>query len=256
MSAYNTLDKAFPGLKYGIDSRVVSRAVKEANGLDFGRPVFGYAGNEKDIYNYHQDRSQTVFDADFVASNSIVATVNGTAVTAVVFDTDQATTITALAAQIEADIAGATATLTDTGGDNRTIVIDIDGVDVVVTWAITGGASQAGDTVTVSSRQVFIGIALFTQRESAVKKDLDGNILEAADAKYAYKTAANVMVNGWIYAMKGAVAVNNLTTAYVIKSGATQGKLTNDTNAQAISGVVFDSVEVSGTEYVRVRINK
>lgn len=103
-------------------------------------------------YSFSIEASQsstTVFDADFVASNSIVATVNGTAVTAVTFNADQATTMDDLKDQIEADITDASVTVVATDVDSRTLLIEIDGGQVTsVSWGITGGVSQPSDTVT------------------------------------------------------------------------------------------------------------
>lgn len=93
-----------------------------------------------------------VFDADFVTSNNIDLTVAGTSVTTVPFNTDHDTTMTDLKDQIETDVSGATVTLTDTGGDNRTLTIDVFGANATVTGlAVTGGASQATGTTTYSA---------------------------------------------------------------------------------------------------------
>ena len=81
MSAYNDMTESIACLKHGLDSRVKSLCVKETNGIEYGYPVFGYAGNESDVYLYHNNVGAMAFDADFVASNSIVLTVNGTATT-------------------------------------------------------------------------------------------------------------------------------------------------------------------------------
>jgi hypothetical protein len=223
MTAYNNMDAAVAGLKYGLDSQTESWNAKEA--ISHGDSVFGYAGDDKSAWLFHLDTSTTVFDGDFVASNSIVATVNGTAVDAVVFDTNQATTMTALAAQIEADIEGATATLTDETGDNRTIAIFIEGTDVVVSWSVTGGGSQADNTVTQSSAQVFVGVAQKTAGEfSSSQSKLDGTEINAA-VNYEAGDAVNVMVVGYIY-VNAIGAVNANSAAYILKSGSNKGKWT------------------------------
>lgn len=80
------------------------------------------------------------FDIDFVASNSIVATINGVALGAVPFNTDQATTIADLAAAIQADASVTTATVTDTR--EITIVPVDEGTFLVDSIVITGGATQ------------------------------------------------------------------------------------------------------------------
>lgn len=92
---------------------------------------------------------KVVFDADFVASNSIVFTVNGDAVTAVPFTTDQGTTMAALETAIEADITDAVVTLDAGDTTERTLDISIPGTGVQsLSIAITGGTSQPSDTLT------------------------------------------------------------------------------------------------------------
>ncbi|KKK67057.1 hypothetical protein LCGC14_2957890, partial [marine sediment metagenome] len=157
MTAYNDFDEAIAGLKYGESSDVESFVSKETAGIAFGLPLFGYEGNDNDVFRYRNNQSAMAFDADFIALNSIILTVDGTAVTAVVFSVDHDTTMALLVAQVEADITGASAS-SNTIGDNRTITIVIeDDDDRVVTEAITAGGSQATGTETVSSSQVFKG---------------------------------------------------------------------------------------------------
>lgn len=97
---------------------------------------------------------QTItFDGDFVTSNSIACSVNGTALTATAFNTDHNTTIAALAAKIEATSPVLTATTP--GGGSRVITVtssNADAVTFVIT--VTGGASQAVDTVAVTTAGV------------------------------------------------------------------------------------------------------
>lgn len=80
------------------------------------------------------------FDSDFVASNSIVATLNGSPLSAVPFNSDQATTISDLATAIQADSSVTSCTVTDT---REITIVPVDTgtfqVDSIIT---TGGASQ------------------------------------------------------------------------------------------------------------------
>jgi hypothetical protein len=86
--------------------------------------------------------------AAFVASNSVVVSVNGVALSPTVFATDSNTTLAALATALQATTAIATATVTNAGAgtdDDREIVIVADDplVDVVLTgYACSLGASQ------------------------------------------------------------------------------------------------------------------
>jgi hypothetical protein len=83
------------------------------------------------------------WNADFVTGNNIDITVQGTPVTTVPFNTDQATTMTDLKAQIEADIANTTVTVDILDTNTRTLIITLSTTDHInVTENVTGGASQ------------------------------------------------------------------------------------------------------------------
>lgn len=263
MGAYSTMDKAVAGLKDGLDSRVVSKRAADSAGIDFGMPVFGYVGDsglgvarDNNIHTYKKDRGKIAFDADFITANSIIITVNTVAVTAVPFDTDHATTMANLIAQIETDIAGCDVTLDSTDADGRTIFIDIDGTEMTVAEAITGGGSQATGVITYSSRMIFDGFAMFAQKESAARSELDGSVIDAGDAKYVYKDAANVMINGWIYVVT-ADAVKKGNPVYVVAAaGATQGQCTDETSGNVVlTGAIFEET-VAAAGIAKVRINK
>jgi|GEM_PF-1339598 hypothetical protein len=88
------------------------------------------------------------FDGDFVALNSIVATVNAVPMTPVVFNTDQATTIAAVAAMIASNPVVASATVTDTR--EITVVFNTGGANVVNSVVTTLGVSQPTATITAS----------------------------------------------------------------------------------------------------------
>lgn len=85
-----------------------------------------------------------VFDADFVASNLIDITLNGTVVTQVPFNTDQATTMSDLESQIETDVTNSAVTVVAP----RTLLITItDNTPFVNSLTVTGGASQTTWTI-------------------------------------------------------------------------------------------------------------
>jgi hypothetical protein len=93
-------------------------------------------------------QTQTVFDADFIAANSIVFTVNGTAVAPVVYAVSHANTMTLIKTAIEAAITNSVVTVgtADTDDpDNRTVLISVDGKAPTVDVAVTLGASQPTD---------------------------------------------------------------------------------------------------------------
>lgn len=116
---------------------------------------------------------------DFVADNSIVVTVNGTALTAVPWDTDHDTTIAAVATAIQAldEVATASASgrvITVTGAAGETVVVN----SVVV----TGGASQPTATIARTPSQ---RIAFYTDADDI----LDAGF-SATDGEYLAAVAA------------------------------------------------------------------
>jgi hypothetical protein len=250
---YGNIAGKIAGEKMALGSRVQSKRVAETLGIDYGYPVFGYVGNDKDIFKFHNNVAVVTYDADFVASNSIALSVDSVAITAVVFNTNHDTTMTDLKEQIQADITGAVVTLTDaTNNRQLTITIEDDG-DRVATSTVTGGASQAVATITYSSSMIFKGLTMITHQESAPKTDLEGNVLEAGDALYELKDAANVMIDGAINVVTGA-AVSSGKQAYVVATGAEQGKITDvDTDNIILSGVTInETVDSAGIAEVRI----
>lgn len=89
------------------------------------------------------------FDIDFVALNSIVATVDAVALPPVIFVIDQATTIALLAAMISTATGVASATVT--GPRQITVIFDPGSFHVVNSVITTLGVSQPTATITSSS---------------------------------------------------------------------------------------------------------
>jgi hypothetical protein len=141
MGAYDTIDKAIKGLKYGdsLSTRIEGGwACAESDGILFGEPVFGYIDDDIHAYNFHNDVGKIVFDGDFVASNVITITVNGVDAADVTFATDHDTTAALVVAAVNA-LSGAKCLLDPADTDNRTFLIQTKGFDAVVAEAITGG---------------------------------------------------------------------------------------------------------------------
>ncbi|MFX0205152.1 MAG: DUF3383 family protein [Candidatus Hodarchaeota archaeon] len=123
------------------------------NNYDRSYCMYHINSNEENIVDI-------VYDADFVALNSIEIVVNSTSVVTV-FDTDQDTTMDNIITNIEANatLNGISATLTDEDGDNRSLQLYWNGIDLTVTSTVTLGASQAVATITESSADEFPAIA-------------------------------------------------------------------------------------------------
>lgn len=235
MAAYGNMDEAVAGLRYGMmDGDVETRRASEE--IAFGLPVFGYEGDQVNAYKYYVDVAKVVFDADFVASNSIVITVNGVASVATVFDTDQETTLAALVANVAA-LTGVecVADATDTNG--RTILVRTKGATAVVTEAITGGATQATGTITTGTGQVFLGITQLTQKE---------------DFFYNEDEAMNVLhKNGRIYAsVTGSASANG--KAYLGSDGKFSATAGTDIGCVFVSNEVVDAASGNNIAIVEV----
>lgn len=203
MPAYGNIDTARAGLLYGLDNQIEGGwASTPVLGIEFGRPVFSYVGDTVSLYTYKADTGKIVFDADFVTSNSILITVNGVAADAVVFATDHDTTAALVLAAINA-IPNVEAVLDSTDATNRTYYILEKGVTAVVLEAVTLGATQADGTITYTTAQVFVGMAVKTQNASGLYEQYD---------------AVNVLVKGYCYGNASTATAANLK-AYVGSTG-------------------------------------
>ena len=94
-----------------------------------------------------------VFDADFVASNSIAGTINDIAITPVVFTTDNDTTLAALATEIQSNADVLTAVASGTAPNQHTITITSVLTNPITTvtladFVVTLGASNPVATIT------------------------------------------------------------------------------------------------------------
>lgn len=221
MGAYNNLDQAIPGLiAEGIqcNSSIRSRSAKQD--IQFGKPVMGYLGDAVSAYNYALDTSKLVFDADFVASNTIDITVNGEAITQVTFTTDHDTTAglvrDAIAALTITDSVlgsvGVDCILDPTDANNRTFYIRAKGLDVTVTEDVQAGGSQATGTITYQTDQVFLGVSVFINKDVA-----SSNV-----AKYFQNQLIGIMEKGIIWAYINGT-INADDDAYLDNAGSDKG---------------------------------
>ena len=225
------MDEAFAGMIVNSyrPRNTISRAVEETNGIDFGLGVVKGTDPNKQVALPYSEVATLVFDADIITGNSIDGKVNGTAITTVPFNTDHDTTMDDLVTELES-LDGVSASLTDTGGDNRTVKIVVDHTDAarldedaaLSDWAVTGGASQAGITITYSTEDVFVGIL---RHEHKMAKTV-ANVSPNANSQYVKvfnKEAGSVLDEGIIWVtVTEAVAVED--TAYVVGKGADRGK--------------------------------
>ena len=233
-AAYNYIDESIAGVVQDLDHVIHGRfvAVEEIN---FGRPVFGYVGEDEKVGTYHLDVSKIVYSADFVALNQIDASVGGVSITPVVFATDHLTTINLVVAAIDA-LANVEAVLDPADTNNRTILVRTKFDEAVATSEVTLGASQATVTVTTHSAMVFMGVSTFTQNSTGVYEQYD---------------SVSIIVDGLV-SVSPVAAVEAYAAAYVDNSGADIGELSNAgfaINARYTQNALangFSVLEVSG----------
>lgn len=232
MPAYGNQDAVIAGLPYGLIQNVINRNASEAIG--FGKPVFGYKGDNRALWTYKKDTAKMVYSADFITSNSVAVTIDGVALSATVFATDHLTTINAIIAKITA-LAGCEAVLDPADTNNRTILVRKKGVAAfVASSTVTLGASQATMAATYGSGQVYLGFSMFTQKV--------GGQYDAGDE-------VNIMFEGGIAAVAASGAKANgpvyLTAAGVPTSTATSNQL--------LDGVFFVSNEADTAGFAMVQ---
>lgn len=245
MGAYGAPDVAIAGMVEGFHNDFESAIAQED--INFGSPVFGFVGSENKCYGPHKDKATTLLDADLVASNVITTTINGEAI-ASTFATSHAATMTAHIAAINADAELAALGISAVAGaTNRGIVISAPaGLDLVVTQAVTLGASQAGATVTYGTNGKFLGAAAFVQ--------IGGKEFAAGSACWKQGMSVSILRDGRLYVLAESTVADK-DPAYISGLGGagTIGKFTDvSTNNYDIGGFFRSNVS-SGLAVLEVR---
>ncbi len=104
---------------------------------------------------YISDGLKIVFDADLITDNSVDLTINGDDLGDVAFDTDHDTTMAAIVTALKALSIIEDAILDPSDTNTRTILVfgkSLD--DATSSFTVTGGTTQAGDTVTAGTAKV------------------------------------------------------------------------------------------------------
>lgn len=241
-TAYNlSQGEFFAGMK--ADSRfdeVESFAAEET--IPFGAGVAAEAGNVKTVRVPNKDVATLVFDADFVASNTIDLDVNGVSISQVTFATDHDTTAGLLVAAIAA-LTGVTCELDSGDANNRTFIIEAENTTIVVdNVVVAGGASQAGSTVTYAADDVFRGIALSTHKEAEAN----------GDVQYNQYDAVSVLRKG-VAVVNASKAVTADSIAYLIPDGT--GTFTDASTGNIQAGRFRSTVAAAGLVKVEVNIS-
>ena len=158
-------------------------------------------GQDMQVRLPKQDQAALTQSIALVASNSTVVTLNGIALTPVVYATSNAATMTAIAALIAGQDGIASATYDGASAIN---IQAEQGFSVTVSAVTTLGSGQPTWTVVYSNDNVFYGVAVFIQN----KMNLYGPQGSAGAAPYINGDAVPVLTRGRIY-----VTVENNVTS-------------------------------------------
>lgn len=211
-------------------SNIKTRSAQQA--LKFGRAVVVGSTPGVDGKNIFQSQASITYDADFITGNSIPMTVNGVAITPVVFATSHAATFAALIAAIDA-LSGVSAV----AGVGREILITIDGAISNITlsnYAVTGGISQPATTVVYYSVDLFEGVAVLRHGQPTTI---------GGDDLYEINDAVNVLT-------KGVVWVEVVSTVAYGEIAYVQADSNFPENQGQFTSIATDNVEVAGAKFV------
>lgn len=234
----NELDVAINGQIANLqDSVIKTRNAQQAIG--FGKAVVKGTTGGTDVKNIFKDKVSVTYSEDFVDSNSIPMTVNGVAITPVVYATSHAATFAALIAAIDA-LSGVSCV----AGTDREILITIDDAASNITvsdYAVTGGDGQPTLTIAYTSTAVFEGVSVLRHGQPVT---VGGN------DQYEINDAVNVMTRGciWVYVV-ATVAYGDDAYAFNDKAyTANQGQFTNSSSGNlAVSSGKFRSAAAGTT---------
>ena len=234
MGAYTNIDAKVIGSIQGVDYNIEGANVAKA-AIQFGEAVMGYVGDEQGRYPFKNDTAKFVLSADLVTLNVVDMDVNGVSMASVTFDTDHDTTMDLIVAALNA-ITGVEAVLDTDDGDNRTILIRTKGADAAITnQAVTLGASQATITVTYTTAQVLMGVAIRTSND---------------DGEYPQYCPVNTMIRG-VLSTQANAAVSAGNKAYLDNAGDDKGYF-NSTGIET-PFIFRDNASVAGLVDVQVK---
>lgn len=217
---------AYLGMK--ADSRfdhVESKVALEE--IPVGYVVTKCLGLDRTVMLPAKNKAVQTFDINFEASNSCVVTINGVALSAVVYGTSHAATIAAVAAMI-ATAANVKSSTANSSAKTITTIMN-PGYTITIDAVVTGGTNQPVDTTVYSMAQDLAkdgGIALHT------------HTIEQTDAgvvSYKANEMVNVLRQGAAYCYaEGAMTTDD--DVYVRWMDAGTGKIIGAVRADSDSG--------------------
>jgi len=109
-----------------------------------------------------------VFDDDFITGNLIDFTINGTSVTQVPFNTNQADTMADIKVQIEADITDSVVTIDGTDPNTRTLIVEVFSGVVSISVVVTGGLSQPTASITYVNEDDYKAVSSWAETQKKI----------------------------------------------------------------------------------------
>lgn len=158
------------------------------------------------------DTASSVFSADLVALNVINATVNGVAITPVVFTTSHLVTMQLIADAIAAIPSVASAVVGGANDRTITIISNVGTATVVTSFVVTLGASQPTVTTTASQSGTFFGVtqAIYNRMASWIPNTGPNLSLSSGiPTPYYQGEVAPTLTQGRIYVVPETVITSN-----------------------------------------------
>lgn len=186
---YMTVGSA--GQLYDLSFNNVFSPVAAIEEIPVGSGVAKVIGGDMQVRLPHVDIAAVTLSAPLSAANSTVVTLNGIALTPVVYATSNAATLTAIAALIASQDGIASAV--SNGTDTITIIAD-QGSAVSATFVTSSGSAVTWTTV-YTNDNVFYGIALYIQN----KQNLLGPQGSLGASPYFIGDPVPVLTRGQVY---------------------------------------------------------
>lgn len=235
---------AFAGMKADIRFDTVESFLAEG-AVPFGYGIVAGSDLEKQVRVPSLNKSVLSIDADLVASNSTIATVNGNSAPAEVFDTDHDTSMANLATAI-ALLDGVASAVVSASRDIT--IIGENGTAIDASAVTTLGASQGTWTQVQTSNDALRGLA--------VHQHVEQSSAGVQDAEYRDEDTVSVLRQGQLW-MPYVTAITPAIDedAYInVQITAQAGKLTNVSSGNVAIGGKIRQVDTT-LKLARVDIN-
>jgi len=236
MNIYDSIEKALPGMKYGIEDE--SESIAAGENIYPGDPIFGMVGDEKVGYRAHLSAVILTASAALVSGNAVSVTVNGINIGGISFEESSENTIRKIVNRIdqseEIRALGIDAFFLE--GSPLSFVLQGPGITITATAVVTGGASQPTFTSAAYSSMRFMGVARFEQLGYGKETGY-----------YPFGVSVGIMARGKIFVpVSDTSNPDDKKPAYVIMTGNDAGKFTDVAAGNYDCGCFFRSNRVSG----------